>query len=222
MSQIAVLIPTYNAAQFIGELLDSIEADASQCEHLAVYVFDDCSTDNTVELVNERKMQIPLRVVRNERNLGECENVNRAMAVLTQNGIEWTVLFHQDDLLLGPWLSYITEAVQRCSNDASMICCHNSYAVLSAGIQQHDVKPQPAELRYVVHSGTEESVRSLRRRWFWTVSGTVVRTDAYTSIGGMHPHLLYAADNDFLCRFLLAGHGIVEVDWPVILKRYST
>src|SRR5206468_9779654 len=90
------------------------------------------------------------------------------------------------------------------------------------GIRQHDVKPRPAELRHIVHPGTEQSVRSLRRRWFWTVSGTVVRTDAYTSIGGMHPHLLYAADNDFLCRFLLAGHSIVEVDWPVILKRYST
>jgi len=37
----------------------------------------------------------------------------------------------------------------------------------------------------------------------------------------MHPKLLYAADNDFLCRFLLAGHGIIEVNWQCVLKRFS-
>ncbi len=48
---VSVIMPTYNCAKFIGETLDSIKAQSY--ENWEVIIVDDCSKDNTKEIVDK-------------------------------------------------------------------------------------------------------------------------------------------------------------------------
>lgn len=70
---ISVVIPTYNASQFMPNLLDSIFNQA--VEDMEVIIVDDCSTDDTVKVVS----RYPVRVIRMEKNGGPARARNRGV-----------------------------------------------------------------------------------------------------------------------------------------------
>jgi|SRR5579864_1724120 len=59
-NSISVVIPTYNAAPFIGATLESVLAQSRLPDE--VIVVDDCSTDQTVEIVQRIAKSAPTRV----------------------------------------------------------------------------------------------------------------------------------------------------------------
>ncbi len=217
----AVLIPTYNGANCIGEALQSIIRWCEPGPSLPqVYLFDDCSSDDTLRIAQESQASLPLHIVRNQRNLGECGNVNHAMAALRAWGFDWVMLLHQDDLLAGPWIQTCLHLLEKPDPALGMICCTNLYCELHES-REIPFVPQPEKLPYTEYPGTDASIRSLRHNWFWSISGSVFLTSAYVESGGMHPHLRFAGDVDFLVRFMLGGHATLQIAWPAILKRYS-
>lgn len=70
---LTIAIPTYNGASTIGYLLDSI---ASQMDDsLDVMVINNCSIDNTLEIVESYKKFIPnMRILNQDRNVGPDAN----------------------------------------------------------------------------------------------------------------------------------------------------
>lgn len=77
--RLGIAIPTYNRADLLGVLLDSIARDfaaAAWPEDLEVVVIDNASTDDTVESVRLRiDRGMPIRLVRNPENLGMDANL---------------------------------------------------------------------------------------------------------------------------------------------------
>lgn len=66
---ISVIIPTYNRA---GKIMRSVESVLNQTyRDIELIVVDDCSKDNTVEVLNEIQDE-RLRVIRLEKNSGAC------------------------------------------------------------------------------------------------------------------------------------------------------
>lgn len=47
---VSVITPTYNCVDFIGETIESVQSQSYQ--HWEMIIVDDCSTDNTKELVS--------------------------------------------------------------------------------------------------------------------------------------------------------------------------
>jgi radical SAM superfamily enzyme YgiQ (UPF0313 family)/glycosyltransferase involved in cell wall biosynthesis len=70
---ISIVIPTYNASRFMPALLDSIFSQA--VDDMEVIIVDDCSTDNTVEIVQKH----PVRVIQMEKNGGPARARNRGV-----------------------------------------------------------------------------------------------------------------------------------------------
>jgi len=70
---ISVVIPTYNAGDYLPGLLDSIFKQA--IEDMEVIIVDDCSTDNTIEVAE----QYPVRIIKMERNGGPARARNRGV-----------------------------------------------------------------------------------------------------------------------------------------------
>ncbi|UCH81442.1 MAG: glycosyltransferase family 2 protein [Nitrospiraceae bacterium] len=67
---ISIVIPTYNAEKYIPALLDSIFQN--KIEDMEVVIVDDCSTDNTVGILEN----YPVRVIKMEKNSGPAKARN--------------------------------------------------------------------------------------------------------------------------------------------------
>jgi glycosyltransferase involved in cell wall biosynthesis len=128
-TKLAVLIPTYNAAGYIKECIDSVLNNITTPAPLqAVYIADDGSTDGTVEVAtaNSNKM-VPIRICAFDKNVGECANVNRALRLMKREGVEWVLLLHHDDLLVNSWPDFVWRLLPSVPPDVGMICCRNAY-----------------------------------------------------------------------------------------------
>lgn len=97
---VSICIITYNSAKFISETLESAKAQTYQ--NLELIVSDDCSTDNTVQLVKQWMSENKERFVRTEllaveNNTGIPANCNRGNAACRG---EWVKGLAGDDVFL--------------------------------------------------------------------------------------------------------------------------
>ncbi len=95
MAVLSVAMCTFNGAQYIREQLDSIASQTRLPDELIVC--DDCSTDNTVEIVKgfAAGAGFPVYLSINEKNLGSTKNFEKAISLCTGNII---ALSDQDDV----------------------------------------------------------------------------------------------------------------------------
>ena len=102
-SAISVVMATYNGAKYLAEQIDSILVQLTDNDE--IIVSDDCSTDNTVDILHSYK-DGRLRVIRTTGNLGPIRNFEYALSHARNNII---VLSDQDD----QWLPDRLEEVRR-------------------------------------------------------------------------------------------------------------
>lgn len=73
-SLISIIIPVYNAENYIKDTIESILAqDYSNFE---VILVNDCSTDNSVEIIDSYREDSRIRLINNSRNCGAAESRN--------------------------------------------------------------------------------------------------------------------------------------------------
>lgn len=103
--KISIAMATYNGAKYINEQLQSFLDQTRQPDELVVS--DDCSTDNTQEIVEEFAKTAPfeVRFFRNQQNLGYAGNFN---AALMQTTGELVFLSDQDDIWFPEKLEYVS------------------------------------------------------------------------------------------------------------------
>jgi len=82
MQRLAVLLPTYNAASYISESIDSILNQTFEDFHL--YIYDDFSTDDTENIV-ARYDDKRIFYRKNKENLGIAKTLNRGFNDLLHN-----------------------------------------------------------------------------------------------------------------------------------------
>ena len=75
---VSIALCTYNGGAYLGEQLDSIVNQSySPLELIAV---DDCSTDNTLDILKEYAAKYPfIKVFVNPENLGYIRNFEKAL-----------------------------------------------------------------------------------------------------------------------------------------------
>ena len=76
--RVSVLITAYNREEYVGQAIES--ALGSRFSDIEVIVADDCSTDATWQLAQKYFSDPRVRLFRNDRNLGDNANRNRAAA----------------------------------------------------------------------------------------------------------------------------------------------
>lgn len=90
---VSIIMPSYNTAKYISESIKSVQAQTySNWELLLV---DDCSTDNTDEVVATFLSDSRIRYVKNKKNSGAAISRNRA---LREARGEWIAFLDSDDL----------------------------------------------------------------------------------------------------------------------------
>ena len=94
LGSVSAILPTYNSAQFVGRAIDTVVGQRGNFLE-EVIVVDDCSTDETVKVIEERSRADPrIRLLRMPRNMGPGEARNRGMAAATG---AWVAPIDADD-----------------------------------------------------------------------------------------------------------------------------
>lgn len=91
---VSIITPSYNTARFIGETIRSVQAQTYP--NWEMIIVDDCSTDNTDEVVAEyQKADERIRYFKNEKNSGAAVSRNKA---LREAKGRWMAFLDSDDL----------------------------------------------------------------------------------------------------------------------------
>ncbi len=171
MERISVVIPCFNAADFIRETLFSVLAQT----HLPteIIVVDDGSTDGSAEIA--ARIDRRIRVIR-QANAGESRARNVGIDAAVG---EWIALLDADDL----WMPEKLEAqLHACAGQPDIVCCHTGLIWQYEGFSE--VAPTPHQviegdysvqnvLRYLmVHPSSALIRRSTKVRFpEWTRHG---------------------------------------------------
>lgn len=88
MTNVSVVIPAYNAALYLPGAIESILKQTFR--DFEVIIIDDCSTDNTWEVIREyAKKDCRIRPFKNVQNLGIAGNRNKGVALATGKYLVW-------------------------------------------------------------------------------------------------------------------------------------
>jgi alpha-1,6-rhamnosyltransferase len=205
---ISVIIPTFNRAQLLPAVLDSVQAQRD-CPTFEVVVVDDASTDSTPDVLSARGGG--LRVVR----LAENGGVARARQAGVERARGALLGFHDsDDLMLAGRLGRL----------ASFLDEHPEVdAVFANGLVEGDgVPPDTAVVPESLArrlDGQRIGVRDVvRHRLPVFLQASLIRRRAYDAAGGIDPTLARHADLELACRLALTGRALF-LDLPVFRYR---
>ena len=92
---VTTVIPVYNGERFLRATLQCIVEQELQPRR--VVVIDNCSTDNTENIVREFVARLPIEWRQNETNIGSAGNLNRALTLAAE--AEYLHILPADDLV---------------------------------------------------------------------------------------------------------------------------
>ena len=92
---VSIIMPSYNTANFISSTIKSVLAQTYTDWELIIV--DDCSTDNTDEVVRPFLSDLRICYIKNEKNSGAAVSRNRA---LREAKGKWIAFLDSDDLWL--------------------------------------------------------------------------------------------------------------------------
>lgn len=92
---VSIIMPSYNTAKYISESIKSVQAQTHT--NWELIIVDDCSTDNTDEIIEAFLSDNRIRYIKNEQNSGAAVSRNRA---LREAKGRWIAFLDSDDLWL--------------------------------------------------------------------------------------------------------------------------
>ncbi len=117
MARIAIVLATYNGAQYLPQMLDSLLAQTRPAD--IVVAVDDGSKDRTPEILKSYQDTLPLQITCLEKNSGHRAAFSRALQIVQPQleDDDLIALADQDDIWLPQKLKHLEERIQ----DASLI-----------------------------------------------------------------------------------------------------
>lgn len=220
MAKIGLIIPTYNNSDTVAETLNSVQLQGQIINKLyTLYIADDGSNDNTISLIEANwKNKIPLHINKGLQNVGQWNNVNRAISSLKgKENLDWVLILHSDDLAKPRWLEMMVTRIENCSENIGSICSSWDDLMSDGSIKAGEDCPSR---QIEVIEGNHEAVRrTLRIGCWWHISGCAIRVQAFEDFGGFNQKFSYQADWEWLLRCLMKGWSIEYIPRTLILYR---
>jgi glycosyltransferase involved in cell wall biosynthesis len=185
---LALLVPAYNAAGFLPRLLEGAGAQTQLFDE--IWVYDDCSTDDTAAVAR----QWGAKVIPGDVNRG-CSYGKNTLARMT--GCDWIHFHDADDELLS---GFVERAHQWMAKDAFDM-------VVFGCIQRDEVTGQ------IEHTAIHDAQKLAEDPVGYTIStklnaiSGIYRRTAFLAAGGfdLDPEVLYNEDVAMHCSLARAG-----------------
>ena len=198
MPEVSVVIPTYNAARYVGQAVDSVLAQTFR--DVEVIVVDDGSTDDTANLI--RELGPPVRYLHQE-NQGVSVARNRGLAESTGR---YVAFLDADDTWLPGKLAKQLEALAAGADRLS----YTAGFVTDADLNILEVRrPGPVTREVLLMEGNLMGVGA---------STVLCERALFSGAGEFDPSLSQCADWDMWIR-LAALTGFAYVDEPLVNYR---
>jgi glycosyltransferase involved in cell wall biosynthesis len=195
MPAFSVCIPTYNAAAYLREAIESVLAQTFA--DFELLICDDASTDATAQLVEEFRDE-RVRYLPYSQNLGQSGNFNRCIE--QAQGDLWTLL-SADDRLLPDFLERANDALGRHPEAEFFV---SAYRRIDAdGDYLGDNQPWPSP-RVVEAGGFLHEL--LQGSCFITL-GLVVRRATLAQVGYFRTDVRWGHDWDWVLRLAAESGG---------------
>jgi len=199
MPKISVIMPAYNAEQYIGEAMDSILGQTFG--DFEFIILNDCSTDRTEEII--LSYDDPRIVyLKNENNLGVAATLNRGLEMARG---EYIARMDADDISLP----------QRFEKQIAYLDAHPEVAVLGTNIEIFNENGTISEGWFTTDPA------QMRVDMFFACGlahpSVMMRTAAIRDLGGYDPAYNGLEDYELWCR-VLERHEITTL--PELLLRY--
>jgi glycosyltransferase involved in cell wall biosynthesis len=188
LNEISVVIPAYNASDYLPPCLDALVADGfSPAE---IVIVDDGSTDDTPEIARDRGVTL----IRNGAQSGAGAARNTGVAATSAD----IILFVDADVVVAKGTrDKILQALPPGGKNAAVFGSYDD-APASRRLVSH--------YRNLLHFHTHQTSPG-RAHTFWTGLGAVRRSD-FDAIGGFEPVFRYPEDIDLGARLDAAGRRV--------------
>ena len=199
---ISVLMPCYNAGEYLRPAIDSALSQLS--EHDEILVQDAKSTDGSAEyLVNLSKADPRVKPVF-EKDNGQSDALNRALARAAN---PWVIWLNADDLLLKSSLYALREAVRANPELDLVIGGHRLIRADNSVIDDY--------------AGRTLETSSIMMRGCAAFSGSMLmRTEFVRQVGGWEPDLHFLMDLSLQLRMAQAHARQIVISVPVGALRF--
>jgi glycosyltransferase involved in cell wall biosynthesis len=199
--KISVVIPGYNAEQYIRAAIESCLSQTYPPHEIVVV--DDGSTDGTAAVAES--FPAPVRVIRLPKNVGVAAARNRGVQATTG---DWLAFLDADDWFLPEKL----ERQRRCVlENEHAVLAYTGWRIISFDGVEYPGRFKPPEALLPL----------LRFRCTLHLTSVLLRRDVFDSVGGFNPSLIGTEDWDLWLR-LVARYPVqlfVAISEPLVVYR---
>lgn len=192
---VSICIPSYNSSDFIKESIESVLNQSY--ENIEVIVTDDCSKDNTVEIVKSIKDD-RIRLYVNETNKGLTGNWNESVSYAKGKYIK---LLCADDNILESCIEREVEAFE--NNSTVSIVISDSNIINPRGEVQ--LKIRNFKKSGLINGKKLAKKSILFKNYFGAPCNTMFKKETFDKIGAFDKELKYIPDYDLWLRLAYEG-----------------
>jgi glycosyltransferase involved in cell wall biosynthesis len=183
----SVMIPTYNAkTEYLEQTIRSVLDQDPGLDFMQVEIVDDCSPDQSIELLVKDIGQGRISFFRQTQNQGLVNNWNTC--IQRAKGL-WIHILHQDDLVLPGFYKRLEEATE---TDKALS--------IGAAFCRHLFIDEDGLWQWM--SPIEQRTSGILNNWIEKIAvfqqlqfpAMVVKRSVYEQLGGFCPEIHYAAD----------------------------
>lgn len=215
--KISVIIPVYNAGQYIEECLNSVLQQTF--EEIEILCIDDCSSDDSVEKIGQMANEDSrIVLICNERNLGAGETRNRG--IMLAKG-KYFFSLDADDFLA----SDAIEKLYRCAEAHGLQLCFCSHATYHEGDGKLGKSSQTADVFLQRYQNQVFSWNDVRRYIYQNIFcvpwNRLYRTDFVRESSIRFPKLSNSEDFFFGEAIVAAADrmGVAIAEKPLVYYR---
>lgn len=151
MAEISIIIPCYNASNYIKKCLDSIERQSYR--DFDVHLVDDCSSDNTVDVLKNIASNYRYSIFIHQNQVNKGPSLSRLVGIRSSNA-KYLAFCDSDDVIERDFLLKLFEKIQ----EGNKIAFCNYYVVHSNGKKSERTWFSPKEqlnIRRLIATGPD-------------------------------------------------------------------
>ncbi|MBI5181700.1 MAG: glycosyltransferase [Nitrospirae bacterium] len=213
-NKISILIPVYDNIRYTLLCLKAIERYTPEHIDYQVVIIDDCSADKVEDILPgmaPEYIRKRLVILRNERNLGFAQSVNRAVKE-TRGGI--LLLLNNDVFVTKGWLEPLLSALDKGDGDiiGSKLLYPDGTIQHAGGVFYFD-EGQKTTLSYHIYRGFPRNFAGVnkQRRFNWITFACVMLTRrVFEDMGGLDEAFLNSYEDADIClRAVKKGYSVL-------------